>query len=481
MYAFQSINAYLYIAKQLMKVKFLGAAQQVTGSMYMLRLDDGYTVLIDCGLDYTKEGNEVLELPFNPQDIDLIVISHAHIDHTGLLPVLTRQGFNGHIICTTPTAELVQHLLFDSANLQWMEYRKILGKTRKNRQHRIPKPAYNLKDVDGCLKHIYTLPFRKPWELKPGLNMEFIEAGHILGAASIRFTIVEQGKEKTIAFTGDLGRKGSLLLKDPVNVGPVDYLISEATYGGRKHKVTKTPQDELLDYITETCIKYKGRLIIPAFSVGRTQSILFTINKLKRNGQIPADLKVFADSPLAFKSTNIYEKFSSILNDETQQFIKEKNALFRFEGLEQLDSEDADSVVAYRDSFILISSAGMVEGGRIQQHVANHIDYPFCTILIAGFCAPHTLGYRLMQGLKQITIKNKLRTVHAKIAQTDVFSAHPDSDELFDYMFNNVKNGVKKIFLTHGEPEMLNAMKLRLNQANYEHVIIPEIGYEFNC
>jgi metallo-beta-lactamase family protein len=271
------------------------------------------------------------------------------------------------------------------------------------------------------------------------------------------------------------------LVRDGQLFKKVDYLICESTYGGRKHKVERSAEEEMLDYITQTCVNHRGRLVIPAFSVGRTQSVVFTINQLKKQGLIPSHLKVFVDSPLAVKTTGIYQRYSDILNEEAQNFMAEHGSLFEFEGAEYLDSMDEhDELLHYYDPCVIISAAGMVEGGRIQEHVSNNIENPFSTILIAGFCAEGTLGHRLLLGQSLIRIKNRDRRVFAKISQTDVFSSHPDHDEVFNYISKTITpNSNETVFLIHGEETQLSAMKNALHEVGIKKVEIPDMMQEY--
>lgn len=472
-----------------MKLSFLGAAKQVTGSMFMLTLQSGYNILIDCGMDYELKKNPIAQaniFPFEPVTIDLVILTHAHIDHSGNLPALVQQGFKGNIMCTPATAELSAYLLFDSANIQLNQYRKSLGRSKKSRRDQIPKPLFTEKSVKQTVDQFFTIPFHKPFQVNPELSIQFIEAGHLLGAASIEITIFENGQETRFGFSGDLGRSNSKLVRDGEIFNQVDYLITESTYGGRKHFSGSDAEEELMPYIQKTCIDFRGRLVIPAFSVGRTQAVVFTINQLKKKGLIPDWLKVFVDSPLAIKSTPVYERHAYLLNKEAQQFMQDHGSLFHFTNIHYLEGMDEhEELMHYFDPCIIISAAGMVEGGRIQEHVSNNIENPYSTILIAGFCAEGTLGHRLLQGQASIQIKNREKRVFAQIARTDVFSSHPDHDEVFNYIESTVhasnKAGKKlqKVFLVHGEEPQLMAMQESVQSKGLCEAIIPNYLEEF--
>ncbi|MFN4082005.1 MAG: MBL fold metallo-hydrolase [Bacteroidia bacterium] len=462
-----------------MKLSFLGAARQVTGSMYLITLENGYNILVDCGMDYETKKNPVVNdflFPFNPADIDLVILTHAHIDHSGNLPALVLHGYNGNILCTPATYTLTEYLLLDSANIQMQEYRQAIAKVKKSKLHTVPKPLYLDKHVIDCMERFVTIEFNKRFEVNENIHITFIKAGHLLGAASVKIEIIENNNQFNFGFTGDLGRKNSKLLQDAEFFNGINYLITEGTYGGRKHFVERKAEDELLQYITDTCIKYRGRLIIPAFSVGRTQAVVFTINQLKKQNLIPAELRVFVDSPLAIKSTDVYSNHNHLLNTEAIDFFKQHGNLFEFDGVKYLeDNDEHEEIMYYYDACIIVSAAGMVEGGRIQEHIMNNIDNPYATILIAGFCAEGTLGHRLLQGQSKIRIKNRDKNVYAKIAKTDVFSSHPDGDELIDYIIQtNSHNKLKQVFLVHGEGKQLDILKNQLAEKGINHVSVPE-------
>lgn len=465
-----------------MKLTFWGAAKQVTGSMHLLTLDNGYKILVDCGMNYEQKrdlNERAFEFPFNPADIDLVILTHAHIDHSGNIPTIVHHGYKGHIICTPATADLTGYLLYDSANIQFHEYKYKLNRASKTKRHLVPKPIYIEKQVTEALDRIVTLPFNQKFKINDELNIELIEAGHLLGAASVVVETVKNGKPVRIGFTGDLGRDHAELIRTPVPMERIDYLITETTYGGRKHQSSADADEVMMKYIEDTCVKLRGRLVIPAFSVGRTQSIVHTLNRLSKKGLLPP-VKVFVDSPLAIKSTHVYAKHTNLLNKEAEAFLKEHGDLFEFEGIEWMeDMDDHDSVAYHAGPCIIISAAGMVEGGRIQEHVRNNIQNPFSTILIAGFCAEGTLGHKLLQGMPSIQIKGRDYQIYAKITRTDVFSSHPDKDEIYNYVMACNNPNLKKIFLVHGDEPNLIAMKDTLTQAGLSEVEIPEMGDEY--
>lgn len=448
-----------------------GAARQVTGSMHLLELQSGYKILIDCGLDYEENTahNPNIRFPFEPSEIDLLILTHAHIDHSGNIPNLVKQGFEGEIICTEPTAYLLDKLWSDSVN--------IMNSERKRKKNGVK--LFGHKDIQNSLSQVLTLTFNKEFKVNNELSIEFYEAGHIIGAASIRLSIREGDTIKTIGFTGDLGNYNAKLVVDPQPMPDLQYLVTESTYGNRTHRVSKSPEEELKEYVIQSCVKMGGKLIIPAFSVGRTQAILFTLNKLFQSGELPA-VKVFADSPLAFASTNIHNRFQSYLNAEAKAHLLAGEELFEFKSLSLVETKsELEEMEFHRDACIIVSSAGMLEGGRIQQHISENIENPMCTILIAGFCSPGTLGAQLLMGGSSIRIKGKDRYVYAKIEQTDVFSAHPDVHGLKKYIGDSNNNSLKSLFLVHGEERAMYDLKSELNTLISAEIQIPAKGQTF--
>lgn len=460
-----------------MKLKFCGAARQVTGSMHLVELENGYRILIDCGLDYEQQKefhyNPEVQFPFEPSEIDVVILTHAHVDHSGNIPTLIKQGFGGKILCTPPTAELTGFLLLDSLKIMEMEQKR-KQQSRGGRKRSAPKKSlYGYKHFSEAMERFVTLNFYQDFALRSDVKIKFIEAGHILGAASVYLTITEKEKEYKLGFTGDLGNYNSKLMKDPSPLIGVDYLVTESTYGGRFHKSVRTPEDELLHYIQSTCIDQPGRLVIPAFSVGRTQAIIFALHKLKEQGRLP-NLKYFVDSPLAIRTTHVYSKYREYLNDETRKFIAKHKALFEFDEITYItDKEASENLQNHYDPCVIISAAGMVEGGRIQEHVRNNIRNSYCTILIAGFCAEGTLGHRLLQGQNYVTINGKEFPVYAKVAITDAFSAHPDQKGLLQYIEAAGGTSLKHLFLVHGEEEAMQQLQQTLNEIGCKNVSMP--------
>ena len=466
-----------------MKLQFLGAAKQVTGSMYLLELEDGYKILIDCGTDMEREIDFETPIvnksffPFDASLINLVVLTHAHIDHSGNIPMLFREGYEGQVLCTPPTADLTELLLFDSANLHLRRLKAAQGESNKKHKQmdRLLRKGdmYLQKDVENSLENFVTLQFNKKFTIKPGLEITFFPAGHLLGAAHLYFSITEGEEIKTIGFSGDIGRNNYPLHIDPQILPPVDYLVSESTYGNRIHEDKVSPMDAMEAIIKETCIDKPGRLVIPAFSVGRTQAVLYTLNRLIEERNFPA-IRVFTDSPMGRSSTKIYAKYLSYLNPEARSFQKEYDELFDFDNLVYLQSEkESNAIQNYHEPCVIISSSGMITGGRVEKHIADNISNSYATILLIGYSAEGTLGRQLLAGSETIKVKDREYKVNARIRKIDVFSGHADQLGLLSFMKNQQIDKLKKVFLTHGEEESMLEFRHEIQKLGFNEVILP--------
>jgi len=457
-----------------MKITFWGAARQVTGSMHLLELihnDEPYRILIDCGLNYEHremKGNQ--NFPFDPASVDLVVLTHAHIDHSGNLPTLVKEGFEGQIIATLPTADLSYLLMSDSVNI-FMSKHSSKGKKTK-------APLYMQREVEKCMEHFFELRPNMPFEINDDLTLELIPVGHLLGAVGVLFRVKENGEEKRIFFTGDVGRRHYPILMPPQRIPDTDFLVCESTYGGRMHTKGSSVDEMLIRYIRETCIDQPGRLIIPAFSVGRTQALVYSLNSIFSENLLPP-VKVFVDSPLGIYSTEIYRKHRGQLNPEATEFYARKGDEFEFENLIYVeDIRESKRISSYMEPCIIVSSAGMLEGGRIQDHLYHNIQNFYCTILFIGYCAKGTLGRRLLDGELSVRINNRDMDVYARIASTDLLSAHADHDELLEFISTAPKEKIKKTFLVHGELLAMEALASALEERNYD-AEIPEKGQSY--
>jgi len=459
-----------------MKLTIWGAAQQVTGSMHLLQLDN-YTILVDCGLDYEKDTyqEENQYFPFDPAKIDVVILTHAHIDHSGNLPTLVRMGFRGQILSTPPTADLTELLLQDSVNI----FLSKQNKPSRGKRHRSgPQPLYLQKHVNDTMERFVTIAFDKTFQINKDITLCFVPVGHLLGAAAVVLTVNDKGTDKKIAFTGDIGRKNYPVLVDPQPLPPVDYLVCESTYGGRFHSTDQNLQDKLVDTINETCVKFPGRLIIPAFSIGRTQALVYSLNKIFSEGLLPP-VKIFVDSPLASFATDVYRRHHHLLNEESQHFYQTRGDEFEFDELSYVhDKKESQSVSNYHEPCIIISSAGMLEGGRIQDHLYYNIQNYYCTILFIGYCAKGTLGDRLLRGDSIVRLRNRDLMVYATIKQTDLLSGHGDHNDLVNTVKQQDHSKLKAVFLVHGEHKRMHSLKEALLEQGF-NVNIPEKGEIF--
>ncbi|ANQ52071.1 MBL fold metallo-hydrolase [Flammeovirga sp. MY04] len=471
-----------------MKLTFWGAAEKVTGSMALLTLEDGYQVLIDCGVDMSNLTEEDpiypnSAFPFDVSLVNVVLLTHAHLDHSGKLPNLYKEGYEGQILCTSPTASLTNILLEDSARINQRKlktYNKKKSKGQSLEQFNfVPENLYTESDVSNTMQEVVPIQFGRRFNVKPGLWVTFIPAGHLLGAAHIYIEAEDNGEMKTLLFSGDIGRKEYPLLKDPAPVPQADYIICETTYGDREHQHIKDSAQEILDVIIKTCVDIPGRLIIPAFSIGRTQAVLFELHKLFVEGKLPP-IKIFSDSPLGIQSNRIYDQFSNHLNKEAREFIDENDSLFNFENMEYvLKANDSKAISNYNEPCIIISSSGMMEGGRIQHHIQANMENPYATILMVGFSAEGTMGARLRDNEGTLRLGNEEHKVHCKIEQTDSFSGHGDKNDLIDFVQQQDKSKTKQIFLNHGEEESMFAFKKTIEDLGYPNVVVPTKGHEF--
>ncbi len=470
-----------------MKLTFWGAARQVTGSMFLLELESDYRILIDCGMDMErkKEEDSIYEgsaFPFEASSINLVLLTHAHLDHSGRIPNLLQEGFEGQILCTSPTLDLTELLLMDAAGLN----RRRLQAYHKKRK-RLPAEAdkmgafrnlYLERDVEATIDQFVPIAFNQRFSINKEVNVTFIPTGHLLGAANVLVEVKENGEAKRLLFSGDLGRFNYPLLPDPEKPPQVDYLICETTYGNRVHTSTSDTAAQLKQVIQETCVDIPGRLIIPAFSIGRTQALLYVLNRLCADGELPP-VKIFADSPLAFRSNKVYERYHRMLNQEAQEFRDDYESLFDFDTLHYIENtKQSRQISNYAEPCIIISSSGMMEGGRIQHHVAQNLENPYCTIMMVGYSAEGTLGHKLMNGMKTVKIGKREVSISARIASTDAFSGHGDQNDILQFVHAQDPALLKKIFLVHGEPQSMDDFCNIITEEGYQ-VEIPEKGTSF--
>ena len=464
-----------------MKLTFLGACEQVTGSMFLLELESGYKILVDCGANLESGEPFHKGFKFEPSELNLVVLTHAHIDHSGNIPNLYHEGYEGKILCTLPTYYLSTLLLYDSASL----HQRKLNSAHKNHHRKAKRGVKNFTQglylepqVKVAVEEFLPIAFNQAFFPIPEVSVTLIPAGHLLGAGYAIIEVTENGKKTSIGFSGDVGRWDYPLLPDPQPMPQVDYLICESTYGQRLHQDPNEPENILEDIIYSTCVESPGRLIIPAFSVGRTQALLYTLNKLYLKGKLPP-IKVFVDSPLAIESTKVYERQKRFLNDEARS-ISENDDVFDFENLifveKNTESKQASN---HYEPCIIISSSGMLEGGRIQYHVRQNIQNAYATFLMVGFASEGTLGRKLIDGKKTINIDGKDFNVVARIVKTDVFSGHGDQDDLLKFVGFQNSSKLKKLFIVHGDKPSMAAFKTKLHEKGYPQAVIPQYAQSF--
>lgn len=455
-----------------MQITFHGAAREVTGSAHLVTLDDGYKILLDCGLYQGR--NEQMEdfnrtFAFDPADIDVLVLSHAHIDHSGRVPKLVKDGFRGKIYATHATRSLCAILLLDSAFIQEKDAEYY---NRKHDDRR--EPLYLRPDVKPTMERFVGLPYDTRAELRPGVELEFRDAGHILGSASVTLRIDENGKTTTIGFTGDVGRPNRPILRDPVRLPDCDYIITESTYGDREHELPPNEMNRFLKVIKDT-VDRGGKLLIPAFSVGRTQEIVYLLDQLESSGKLPK-VPVFVDSPLAVNATTVFGAHPECYDSQLQTYLLHDSNPFGFNDLTYTQSVDESKALNFLDgAAIIISASGMMNAGRSKHHLANTMGDPNNTIFIVGYCAPGTPGGKVRDGVEGMKLYGRYHELRAQVVVMDSFSAHADRSELISFL-NGQQDNCKKVFLVHGTLDRMESFSESLGRAGFAEVVIPELG-----
>ena len=474
-----------------MKIQFLGATREVTGSKHLITTDSGHTILLDCGM-YQGKGMETdaanRDLGFDPATLDCIVLSHAHIDHSGLIPYVVKMGFKGDIYCTPATRDLCALMLADTAFIQEQDVRTYNKKIDRQNPHKEKgkkykvEPLYNQQDVNRAMKHFVTYGYERRFRLFDDVLLTFTNSGHMLGGAicSLEVYEEEEGKKrwKRVTYTGDIGRPKSHILPAPQLFPQCDYLICESTYGDRLHDAPEATEEQLLGIVEDTCVYRKGQLLIPSFSVGRTQEIVYVLNQLYNDGRLP-HIPVYVDSPMSTNATQIFRMYPDELSEEVQDTLRFDPDPFGFNTLRYITDINESKMLNHKeDPCIIISASGMLEAGRIKHHVANHISDPRCTILIVGYCEPTTLGARIQQpGLQWISIFGLDRRIKAQITKIESFSGHGDYQEMIDYLTRSLQvNDVKRVFVVHGAEEAAEAYKEHLHEAGFKEITVPEHG-----
>jgi len=463
-----------------MKIAFHGAARTVTGSKHLLTLKNGKKYLLDCGMfQGLGPGTDTLNRTwgFVPAEIDFLVLSHAHIDHCGLIPKLVKDGFGGKIFCTPATKELTAILLEDSAAIQQEDIR-YLNKKRIAEGNSYLAPLYDEEDAKRAFDFFETVEYDDWHRIDENVQVMFADAGHIVGSASVHLIIHENGKETRVTFSGDVGRYRDVILKSPEIFPQADYILIESTYGNSLHDAQVNTPNLLLPWIEKTCMQKKGKLIIPAFSVGRTQEILFSLNQLELENRLPA-VDYYVDSPLSTLVTETVKKFGHLFNKNIQKILETDKDPFSFRGLKYIRSVDESKSLNFRNEpCVIISASGMAEAGRVKHHISNNIENSRNSILMVGYCEPHSLGGRLMAGAKEVHIFGILHEVHAEVGSIRSMSAHGDYEDLSQFLACQDPKKVKKLFIVHGEYDVQTAFRERLIKKGFLDVEIPERHYE---
>jgi len=464
-----------------MKIGFHGAAQTVTGSKHLITLTNGTRILLDCGLfqgmgHVTGKLNE--RFGFSPASINYVVLSHAHIDHCGLLPRLVAEGFNGTIFCTPATMDLARILMLDSAKIQ-MQDSEFENKHLRPGELAV-EPLYTDQDVIHTIGLIKIVNYGEEYQISEDISLKLTDAGHILGSAAVHLRITDAGKESRITFSGDVGRYDDLLLKSPEVFDQGDYIIMESTYGDSLHKDLEPIEKQLLEIINHTCKVKKGKVIIPAFSVGRTQELLYALNGLELKHQLP-DVNYYVDSPLSAQATAVLKNHTEVYNQEVKKVLTVDPDIFAFKGLRFVEST-AESKALNADvrPCVIISSSGMAEGGRVRHHIKNTIGNTKNTILMVGYSEPSSLGGRLIAGQKVVEIFREDYEVKAEVKSIRSMSAHGDYEDLLRFLSCQNPTRIKRLFLVHGEYEVQQKFAQRLRDKGFANVSIPAYHEEFD-
>jgi metallo-beta-lactamase family protein len=456
-----------------MTISFYGAAQSVTGSKHLVTLENGKRILLDCGLlqgkgDKNDEHNRAFD--FEPENIDYLVLSHAHIDHSGLIPRLVKLSYGGPIFCTPPTLQLCELLLRDSARIQnSSEY----GNGAAN------EPLYSEEDAEAALRLFKTLPYDQPYRVDEDIELLFTDTGHVLGSAAINLKVRDQGRERSVCFSGDIGRFSNRILREPQPCPPAEIILCESTYGDKLHSSLENTEERLEQIVREVCVERGGKLLIPAFSIGRTQELIYSLNCLAEEGRLP-NVKVFVDSPLSVYATDVMRGNSEHFNETMLEYIKTDPDPFGFPQLTYI-TETADSIQlnTFDEPCVIISSSGMMEAGRIRNHLKNNLVDPNSAVLITGYCEPSTLGSKLMNGAEKVEILGQEVEVKAEIMVMKEYSAHADYGDIARFLHCQDKEKIKKIFLVHGEKRVMEQLKNDLGELGYENIELPELRLSY--
>jgi metallo-beta-lactamase family protein len=456
------------------KLSFLGAAQNVTGSQYLVETDN-VGLLVDCGLYQERELKRRNWGPFffAPKALDAVLLTHAHLDHSGLLPKLVREGFNGPIYCTAATSEITQIMLLDSANLQEEDAEfKRRRHEREGRKGPYPEfPLYTKDDAEAVFPLFSSVKYGDTVKIGDGIEATFYDAGHVLGSSMVKLKIRQGGEERTMLFSGDIGRWGKPILRDPTLFDDADYVIVESTYGDRLLESSQDAANQLAEVINTT-VKTGGNIVIPSFALERAQEILYYLNKLLLEGRIP-HLTVFVDSPMAVGITEVFQNHPELFDPEMGQLLRQRRSPFDFPGLHLVRTVEGSKAINHIvGSTIIIAGSGMCTGGRIKHHLVNNISRKESTILFVGYQAVGTLGRHIVDGAKEVRILGQRYRVRARIVQLDGFSAHADRDQLVRWL-SSLRKPPRRIFVTHGEPNASQHLANLVRSSSGWEMVIP--------
>lgn len=466
-----------------MQLTFHGAARTVTGSKHLLTLNNGTKILLDCGL-FQGQGKESAirnqDFGFNPSEVDYVILSHAHIDHSGLLPLLVKQGFNGRILSTPATRDLCKVLLLDSAYIQESDAAYLNKKRqRKKKGQKLIEPLYNTEDAYLALSMFKTVKYGLDFEVCKGVTLRYTDVGHIIGSAAVHLDVTENGRVTKITFSGDVGRYGDLILRSPEEFRQADYIILESTYGDSLHEAIVPTEKVLLNVIEDTCVKRKGKLVIPAFSVGRTQELLYHLNKLSLEGRLPK-VPFYVDSPMSEKATLVVKAHPWNFNNRVLKLMENDDDPFDFPGLHFIeDAQESKSLNFKKEPCVIISASGMAEAGRVKHHILNTIEGAQNTILLVGYSEPGSLAGRLKRGAKEVSIFGDRFKVRAKVESVQSMSAHGDQKDLLTFIAKQKPEKLKKLFLVHGDYDTQVIFKKKLLKSGYRDVEIPDMHEAF--
>jgi metallo-beta-lactamase family protein len=458
------------------KIHYLGAARTTTGSMYLMEVN-GARILLECGLyQGRREESEARNraFPFDPSTLDAVILSHAHIDHSGNLPALCRRGYTGNIWSTFATRDLCAVMLEDSARVQLADSQYV-SKQRAKQGLPAVEPLYTVEDAERAVRQFVAVNYGRRMPVADGVTLEFRDAGHILGSAQVVLDIREGGRKYRYLFSGDIGRPNQEILRDPEPVEDVDFLQIESTYGNREHADATNSRDELCRLMS-AAIGRGGKVIVPAFAVGRTQQLVFVLNQLTDAGCVPR-VPIFVDSPLSVNATEVFRLHPECFDAETYEYLRTKGNPFGMENLTYIrEVTQSKKLNDLKEPCVIISASGMAEAGRIRHHLANNIGDPRNLILFVGFCAEHTLGFQISSGRSPVNIFGVPHEVRAQVGRIDAFSGHAGRSELLDHV-KSLTGPMSKITVVHGEEEPALAFGATLRELKpSSEVLVPERG-----